>query len=600
MDIPFKLTFFLNKSEGEDYKGFADSLELALDKIDDFSFSCKELQDLRVKFESSVENIDLWIEIMDMLPLESFKGSEKDIERFLPSAEMRGLYLNSNSNYNTNRLEYSTLLPGVYRMIVRENNTDKYFAFLKVGSIRINEEQLSVMRNEVEDILSGLAKEVATKRSLTGNDGDYDNNDLLQKYHFLIAQADKLIINIKLIIGEPRFKIEKKYISKPVGQAVKNDMKTTKLSQSKSRQIHKISSFNYEVNYDISVNNNLKNMIEHILKDTIMVEKYVDRNIELLEEDLTIQTKFRSPVDEIERKIGILSDHRVKISQLKANLTFTLRQHWIEKLRSNMNNQDKLPRIPYYRTVYSLYQQMNRTGILEVNPLQYYIYSWKETSKLYEIWGFLKILLMLKDNASLKINEASGWIFDSSSDKIYPLLTPNTKIILRNSDGLKLIVRYDSFISKSNDHSHSIEDPLITVENNNRPDFRLDIYYKDIFKGSILADLKYRSLGKLGNPGLYINNRSFDQGYKVYSQLVGYTYARTFYLNSDSKPKRTTDFAVQRVFGIFPKNTDDSVSKSYFKTDEVTNITRCALSPGFTYDQIENEFIEIIEDITTI
>ncbi|OXS68582.1 hypothetical protein B1B04_20005 [Lysinibacillus sp. KCTC 33748] len=598
MDIPFKLTFFPNNSTGEEFKWFADSLELALDKIEDFSFSCKELQDLRVKFESTVENIDLWIEIMDMLPLESFKGSEKEIERFLPSAEMRGLYLNSNSYYNTNRLEYSTLLPGVYRMIVRENNTDKYFAFLKVGSKQINEEQLSVMRNEVEDILSGLAKEVATKRNLTGNDSDYDNNDLLQKYHFLVAQADKLIINIKLIIGEPRYKIEKKYISKPVGQAVKNDMKTTKLSQSKSRQIHKISSFNYEINYDISVNNNLKNMIEHILKDTLMVEKYIDRNIELLQKDLEIQTKFKSPVDEIERKIGILSDHRVKIGQLKANLTFTLRQHWIEKLSSNMNNQDKLPRIPYYRTVYSLYQQMNRSGVMEVNPLQYYIYSWKETSKLYEIWGFLKLLLMLKENSSLKINDASGWIFDSASDKIYPLLTPNTKVVLSNLDGLKLIVRYDSFISKSNERSHSIEDPLITVENNNRPDFRLDIYYKDSFKGSILADFKYRSLGKLGNPDVYINNRYSDQGYKVYSQLMGYTYARTFYLNSDSIPKRTTDFAVQRVFGIFPKNTDDSVSNSYIP-DEITNITRCSLSPGFAYDKIENEFIEIIEDITT-
>lgn len=600
MDIPFKLTFFSNKSEGKEFRGFADSLELASDKIDDYSFSCKELHDLRVKFESSVENIDLWIEIMDMLPLESFKGSEKDTERFLPSAEIRGLYLNSNSYYNTNRLEYSTLLPGVYRMIVRENNTDKYFAFLKVDSIRINEEQLSVMRDEVEDILSGLAKEVATKRSLTGNDEDYDNNNLLQKYHFLIAQADKLIINIKLIISEPRYKIEKKYISKPVGQAVKNDMKTTKLSQSKSQQIHKISSFNYDLNYDISVNNNLKNMMEHILKDTIMVEKYVNRNIELLEEDLTIQSRFNSPVAEIERKIGILSDHRMKISQLKANLTFTLTQRWIEKISSNMNNQNKLPRIPYYRSIYSLYQQMNRAEILEVNPLQYYIYSWKETSKLYEIWGFLKILLMLKDNTSLKINEASGWIFDSSSDKIYPLLTSNTKIILSNLEGLKLIFRYDSFIYKPNDKSDSIEDPLIAIENNNRPDFRLDIYYKDIFKGSILADFKYRSPVKLGNQNVYINNRSFDQGYKVYSQLMGYTYARTFYLNSDSKSKRTADFAVQRVFGIFPKNTDEPVSVRDFKTDEFTNITRCALSPGFGYERIEDEFIEIIEGVTTI
>lgn len=594
MDIPFKLTFFSNDSEGEEFKGFADSLELALDNIEDFSFSCKELQDLRVKFESNVENIDLWIEIMDMLPLESFKGLEEEIERFLPSAEIRGIYLNNKSIYNTNRLDYSYLLPGLYRIIVRKDNTDKYFGFLKVDSLRINEEQLSVMRNEVEDILSGLAKEVATKRNLSGNNVDYDNNDLLQKYHFIVAQADKLITNLNLIINQPRYKIEKIYISKPIGMAVKSDMKTTKLRQSKSRQIHKVPSLNYEINYNISVNQNLKKMIERILKDTIKVEKYVDKNIGLLEEELKIQTKFKSPVDDIERKISILSGHRMKISQLKANLTFTLKQSWIEKLSSNMNNQDKLPRIPYYKSIYSFYQQLKRTGIFEVNPLQYYIYSWKETSKLYEIWGFLRILLMLKDNTTLNINETSGWIFDNESEKIYPLLTPNTKIILSNLDGLKLIVRYDSFISKPDDNSHSIENPLITVENSNRPDLRLDIYYNDIFKGSILADFKYRSLGKLGNPYVYINNRYFDQGHKVYSQLMEYTYARTFYLNSDSKPKRYTDFAVERVFGIFPRYTSDPVS---FIRDTVTNIIRCSLSPGVTYDKIENEFIEIIEDI---
>lgn len=596
MDIPFKLNFFLNDSEGAEFKGFADSLELALEQIDDFSFSCKELQDLRVKFESNVENIDLWIEIMDMLPSESFQDSEEEIQRILPSEEIRGLYLNYKSIYNVNRLDYSYLLPGIYRIIVRENNTDKYFGFLKVDSLRINEEQLSVMRNEVEDILSGLAKEVATKRSITGDNVDYDNNDILQKYHFIVAQADTLIINLKLIISEPRYKIEKIYISKSVGQPVKNDLKTTKLSQSKSRQIHKIPSFNYEVNYNISVNNNFKKMIEQILKDAIVVEDYVDKNIELLAKELKIQTKFKSPVDEIERKIGILSSHQVIIRQLKANLTFTLRQPWIEKLSSNMNNQDKLPRIPYYRSVYSVYQQLNRTGIFEVNPFQNYIYSWKETSKLYEIWGFLRILLMLKENESLKINETSGWIFDSANDKIYPLLTPNTKINLCNLDGLKLIVRYDSFIPKPNDNFNSIEDPLITVENSNRPDFRLDIYYKDIFKGSILADFKYRSLGKLGNPDVYINNRYSDQGYKVYSQLMEYTYAKTFYLNTDSKPKRSTDFAVQRVFGIFPRNTNEPIS---FNTDTVTNIIRCSLSPGVSYDKIEKEFIEIIEDIAT-
>lgn len=168
MDIPFKLTFYLNDSEGKEFNKFAKTLEEALQNIEDYCFSCKELQDIRVKFESNYTDIDLWIETMDMLPLKSFLDSEVELQRFLPSQETRGLYLNNKSKYNVRQLDYSYLLPGVYRIIVTIGNTDKYFAFLKVEPLRIDKEQLDLMREEVESILNGLAKEIATKRNLMG------------------------------------------------------------------------------------------------------------------------------------------------------------------------------------------------------------------------------------------------------------------------------------------------------------------------------------------------------------------------------------------------------------------------------------------------
>lgn len=154
-----------------------------------------------------------------------------------------------------------------------------------------------------------------------------------------------------------------------------------------------------------------------------------------------------------------------------------------------------------------MYQQLNKDKLFDVNPFEYYIYYWKETSKLYEIWGFLKILLMLKENEVLNLKEVTGWIFDSPDNSKYPFLAPNTKITLDSSEGLKLVIFYDSFIPKPDQELHSVDNPLISVENSNRPDFRLDIYYKGLFKGSILADFKYRNLGKLGNADVYINNR---------------------------------------------------------------------------------------------
>lgn len=592
MDIPFKLTFFINDFEGELFNKFANTLEDALEDIENYCFSCKELHDIRVKFESNEEDIDLWIEVMDMLPLKSFLDLEVELQRFLPSEETRGIYLNKKSKYNVQELDYSYLLPGVYRIIVTVDKTIKYFAFLKVEPLRINEEQLILMREEVESTLDGLAKEIATKRSLMGQKDNRHKNDLLQRYHFIIANADTFITNLNLILKEPKYKIVKNYISKSIGQPIRSDLKTTKLMQSKFTQTHRIPSYNYEINYNISINNNLKKMIEDILKSVLELENYIKENIQLLINELSIQIKYKSPIDEIERKINILNEQIVKVNQLKANLKFALRKEWILKIESSMKSQDRLPRIPYYRTIYTLYQQLNKDKLISTNPFEYYIYYWKETSKLYEIWGFLKILSMLKESKVLKLNDISGWIFENIDNSKYPLLAPDTKITLTNSEGLKLVVFYDSFIPKPNQEIDSIHNPLISVENSNRPDFRLDIYYQEFFKGSILADFKYRNLGKLGNEDVYINNKYSDQGYNVYSQLIDYSYTRSFYLNTKDK-SNFSHFAIKRVFGIFPRKSTESIS---FISDPVTNIIRCSLSPGMELNKVENEFIEIIED----
>lgn len=592
MDIPFKLIFFTNDAPGDDFNRFSTTLEEALENLEYYSYFCNELQDLRVKFVCEQINAGLWIEIMDMLPEKSFRGSEVELEHFLPSKEIRGLYLHPDSNFNADKLNFSYLLPGVYRIVVTVNKNEKYYAFLKVNPLRINEEQLNLMREEVEGILDDLTKEIATKRSLMTSKNDFNNNDLLQKYHFLISQSETLINNIKLILKEPRYKTIKRYIYKSLGQSTRSDLKTTQLRQSKQTQTNKVPSYNYEIDYNLSVNNNLKKMLKEILKDTFLIEKYINKSIVLLENEVVLQKKYKSLTDGNEKKIKILKEHSAELKKLKANLIFALEKEWIKNIDTNMNNQDKLPRVPYYRTIYSLYLQLNKGNIFKINPFEYYIYYWKETSKLYEIWGFIKILLLLKENEYLNFNEISGWIFDSTNNSRYPLLAPNTKITLSNSKGLKLILWYDSFIPKPDEETDTLDYPLISVENSNRPDFRMDIYYQGLFKGSVIVDFKYRSLGKLGNPDVYINNRYFDQGHKVYSQLVDYTYAKSYYLNGKDK-SIYSNFAIRRVFGIFPRKESEPIS---FIRDTVTNIIRCSLSPGTEFNKIEKEFLEIIKE----
>lgn len=601
MDIPFKLTCFLNKAE-KNFNSFSNDYEEALKNIEIYSLSCNELQDMRIQFMSDKPTLDFWIEIMDMLPKETFDELEIETGRFNPSEKIRGMYLNVASEFNPEKLEYSTLLPGIYKMVIRENKIEKYFAFLKVESIRINEEQLLTMRNEVEDILSGLAKEVATKRKMGKHEKEKEKG-LIYKYHFLISNSDKIISNINQINKNPKFNLEKIYNLKQAGKSVRSDSVTIKNSQTKTHIIHKNLSYDYILNYEIAINSKLKYIVNFLLNEIIQVESYLEKNITNLISDSIIQRKYNSPVEEIERKLEILYRHQMKVRQLKSNCSLILKQEWLSKVRINNNNVGNIHLVPNYRVLNLLFNQMNQHGIQNNEPLEYYIYSWKETSKLYEIWGFLKIILLLKNNQQLNISHAEGWIFDDRFGDRYPFLEPGTIITFKNEYGLKLRFRYDAVISNSEDDTDILADPLFTIENNNRPDFRLDVYQNEIYKGSIIADFKYRAREKLGNKNTYIGNNVRGVGYKVYSQLLNYTYGKSFYLNKDPKSgdqkrKKKGEFSVKAVFGIFPKNLNTKNSVADFMIEDASNITRCAFSPGYGYERLIEEFIEIITDMT--
>lgn len=590
MDIPFKLTFFEGHSNGESFSNFANDFKNAIENEDEYCFSCRELSDFRLLFESDKPNLSLWIEVMDILSIESFNNSERKYERFEPSSEIRPLYLNEKSKYNEQETKYSSLLPGLYRMVVYENNKEKYYSFIKIEPRHINQNQLEIMREEIEMMLNGLAKEVSYSKRLSIYT---DNNELIQKYHFLVAKAELLIINLKLIEKEPKYNINKTYISKIKGQASKSDLYTIKHAQINFKNPHKTLGYKYDLNYNVSVNNNLKEMLQSILKDTTLVVAFLNRNSDRLYEEIQIQSKYKTSTLELVKNYEMLTTHLKKLTQLKANIIFILTRPWLVDLKSDMKNQDKLPRVPYYRTVYALFQQLRQNVTLKLNPLQNYMYSWKETSKLYEIWGFLKFLMMLKEDGKLGITQIRGWIFDNNYEGILPFLDSGTEIILSNNVGLELVVRYDSFIKKALKYEEtSFDNSITTLKNNTRPDMRIDIYYKGHFKKCIIAEFKYRNRASLGSQEQYRLNQHHSIAYQ---QIINYTEVRSFYENrSKNNPLKSSRRAIAQVFAVFPK-TDDV--NAYFNDESMTDIIICSLSPGMQHDKISERISDIIIDL---
>lgn len=586
MDIPFKLTFISYPEKIMEWTNFSPSLTDALDDINKYSYNCKELLDLRVKFECEDLEAKLWIEVMDMLPNAEFE--EGEVECFLPSSRYRNIYLNSESKDNEKGLVYTPLLPGVYRIIVTFAGNEKLYAFLNIEPLRINENQLETMRKEVEETIAGLAKGISTKKTALNFHKD---SDILKKYSLLITNADVLTMNLYLILKDPKFKVEKKYIQKPLGKPLKSDLHTIRLNQVRNNKHHRKYSYYNMLEYDVPLNRNLKFFLQELLNDTISVVNYLKVNISGLRAEISIQKETYESRKKMVKEVELLESHLKTMEQLKSTLVNALNQEWLKNITSNLEQQHRVHRYPYYRSIYNLYLNLQKESHYQVTAFENYVYYWKETSKLYEIWGFIKLLVMLKES-SLGFSKFKGWIFEQENQVIYPLLTAQDIIAMENQDGLKIKLYYDAILPKSNESEGSFENPLITNEINDRPDFRIDIYHQDIFRGSIIADFKYRGSSKLGTPGTYINNNTTSKGYKVYSQLINYSYANSYYINRKNKGEYAYP-AVQRVFGIFPRMSNQS---SFWEKDTGTRIIRCSLSPNVEFGNLENEIIQIIND----
>lgn len=284
MDIPFKVTFISYPEKIMEWANFSPSLTYALDDIKKYSYDCKELNDLRVKFECDDTEAKLWIEVMDMLPNAEFE--EDEVECFLPSNRYRNIYLDSKSKDNEKGLVYTPLLPGVYRIIVTLAGSEKFYAFLNVEPLRINENQLETMRKEVEETIAGLAKGISSKKTALNFN---NNSDILKKYSLLINNADSLIMNLYLILKEPKFKVEKKYRQNPVGKPLKTDLHAIRLNQVKNNKHHHKYSYSNILEYDIPLNRSLKFFLQELLNDVISVVKYLKVNISGLRAEISIQ-----------------------------------------------------------------------------------------------------------------------------------------------------------------------------------------------------------------------------------------------------------------------------------------------------------------------
>ena len=108
-----------------------------------------------------------------------------------------------------------------------------------------------------------------------------------------------------------------------------------------------------------------------------------------------------------------------------------------------------------YNAFYKMYRELQQDNI-NIQWSQEYAYSWKVSSKMYEVWCFIKMCrFLIADEIGF---EAEGWIFNGFNNEIMlvPDLVPGTEVVFYK-ENIMIRAHYDTKLPRTiNKHGIAI------------------------------------------------------------------------------------------------------------------------------------------------
>lgn len=572
MDIPFKLYIENHFNRMIEFKKFTQNFNLLLEEPNKYSLNIPENHDLGIFFQSKFDCY-LEIDFMDILPGYCFTEEELEDDEnfpcFYPNEKTRYLYLNTKSKKNHDEIEFPMLVPGCYTIKVTMENTEVYFALLEINPLRVESNQLEIMRHEIEDFLNGLAKEQRSSNVAQKMYPSYIHYQL----DYFIKKHKKLIYTVQQVINNPKFELIRKYKFETKVKPGQTDINSIRHKQKRLDKHNENYIYKNIINYDIEENRMFKTIIKYLYKSIKICFTYQNEAIIRKNNELNEAISFKTNNFSLKRQIANKEKSYKILKRIEKQLILYLNSDHVYGVKnlSSINNPHKLVMVPFYSEIFKIYKEISKQKDIKDLPLVNYKYFWKESSKLYEVWAFIKIIEYLR-SIDLRLIPISGWVFDSN-DEILPFIDPDTLITFKNNEGLKVSLRYDSKILS--DDKVTIDNPVYTFKRSNRPDIRMDIYFNEVYKNSIIGDFKYRDYKSLENFHKFTTRRSKRA---VYNQLIDYSQIRSLFTGRDNNTKNNRSEEVAYETWVFYPTKMNERGKAGW--DEETNIRRIELSPG--------------------
>lgn len=590
MDLPFELSFI--QYNYRITPPFFDDVENL------FRAPFEEVREnitLQVLFTSNDVDARLYMDGLELLTQQMIRLDDKGVPYLHPS-QMPYTIFESGENKD----EYYPLIPADYQMMVKTGEREWYSGY-KVKPKEMSEDQLELMKVELEQELRGLAQDLVRKHLTVSNSGALSNipSKILYQFLVMVRNFNNMISALSDIAEKPMHKIRREYQIVTEDKAKFIDPASLRMEETIPLQDGWAVCPKRMFEYDLPENRFLMKMVTYISKVLKDVGSSID--VSLLAVDIQIKEMAKFQKNEAgtahfrERK-RVYSDllcYGSMAKKMSRSLATVLNAPWKEEVNV-FTNAHMTPTIRYdsrYRQIHQIYREL-KDETTEITFDSSYSYQWKRTDWLYEMWGFVKVCKFLREN--IEFEAESGWIFEVNSDAetvFVPVLKPETVISFVKGDvTIKAVYNaempYDQKLT-------SRDVPLYVVNTrHNKPDLRLDVYVRGVYYGSLLIDFKYR-------PKRWIWNVHADPSDNTIltNRLMAYFSGPTSkYILDDRKSlsARRGIRPAREVWAFYPGYASKVQKDELMENEIVRLVTLC---PGASFDHAIKALAKGIHDV---
>jgi len=467
-----------------------------------------ERENLYVSYTANEDDEYLYIDGLDGYSSSKLHLDEEGIPCLCPGTERFPLYSDVNEDY--------PLIPSDYMVYVKQKEKVRvaFEATLRVRPNHITDDQLDVMRDELNEMVQGLAYD---RTRMSHGIRHYGERELLPslvlaEFVMLKDMFKELRVTLEDLTRRPDQRLVRHYREVKANTNCKQDAKSSRwlLSFQGQRanagaksmvQPEAILGIIDSLTYDTPENRMVLGFLHYTssqmeavllaIRCTITEEQ---RAIETRTPYIVLQKSTSHEVRALKTKIASLESME---REMKQEIFYVLKymDHSMFKELQPLSNSNhfslKIQRDWRYKRIFTWWKKL-RTQDFNIPLSHDFKVQWKRTDVLYEYWCYSKTIIALEHAGYTPV---SGWIYDdankASQDLVFPVLQDDTLVEMVKGP-IRLHVLFNEKMVRAKRSALRFKRILYMEGTNYKPDIRLDIFKHDVYSGSIIVDAKYR------------------------------------------------------------------------------------------------------------